>query len=249
MQLQYNVTGERRKALVSAISRKLGASIKYLAAPTFAYEVGGYHIDKNGTLTGADNRELVSDLMAQGFQADSVVYADDFAWAERELRRLALEDENVPDRSNRGQYGGDEFDRMAVEMPKADFTDAAIANLKRLIDSKASLIKKALGANDLPLIESGDRIGFPWFDSADPKAVKAYTHFIAALCYTAKNQRRITATDKPVENEKYAFRCFLLRLGFIGAEFKTERKILLDRLTGDAAFKNGTRSAEAEVAL
>lgn len=39
-------------------------------------------------------------------------------------------------------------------------------------------------------------------------------------------------------NEKYAFRCFLLRLGFIGPKFKDQRKVLLRNLTGSAAFKN-----------
>ena len=51
--------------------------------------------------------------------------------------------------------------------------------------------------------------------------------------------RQVTATEKPVENEKYAFRCFLLRLGFIGSEYKAERKILLKNLTGSSAFKDG----------
>ena len=37
----------------------------------------------------------------------------------------------------------------------------------------------------------------------------------------------------------YAFRCFLLRLGFIGSEYKAERKILLKNLSGSSAFKNG----------
>ncbi|MEG0910140.1 MAG: hypothetical protein RSF70_01010, partial [Ruthenibacterium sp.] len=50
-------------------------------------------------------------------------------------------------------------------------------------------------------------------------------------------QQRITATEKTVDNEKYAFRCFLLRLGFIGADYKDERKMLLANLTGSAAFK------------
>ena len=55
----------------------------------------------------------------------------------------------------------------------------------------------------------------------------------------AKNQKRVNAKEKDVENEKYAFRCFLLRLGFIGNEYKQERKILLQNFTGSAAFKNG----------
>ena len=51
----------------------------------------------------------------------------------------------------------------------------------------------------------------------------------------------MTAREKPVENEKFAFRCFLLKLGFIGAEYKADRKVLLRNLTGSAAFKDGDR--------
>lgn len=83
-------------------------------------------------------------------------------------------------------------------------------------------------------------MAFPWFtELPEPEAAQAYTHLISALCEMSVNQKRITAKEKEVKNEKYAFRCFLLRLGFIGAEYKTERKILLQNLTGSSAFKNG----------
>ena len=55
----------------------------------------------------------------------------------------------------------------------------------------------------------------------------------------SKDAKRITAKEKPVDNEKYAFRCFLLRPGFIGGEYKTDRKILLRNLSGSSAFKSG----------
>ena len=80
--------------------------------------------------------------------------------------------------------------------------------------------------------------GFNGVPAADE--VKAYTHFIAKLCEMAQNQKRITSKEKEADNDKYAFRCFLLRLGFIGEEFKAERKILLSKLTGSSAFKNPT---------
>ena len=54
MRINYNVTGPKRKALVAAISQELNAPTKYLGAPTFAYEVGGYQIDKNGVITRID---------------------------------------------------------------------------------------------------------------------------------------------------------------------------------------------------
>ena len=60
----------------------------------------------------------------------------------------------------------------------------------------------------------------------------------------ARTQKRITAKEKEVDNEKYAFRCFLLRLGFIGAEYKAERKILLRNLSGSSAFKGGNPKEE-----
>ena len=73
--------------------------------------------------------------------------------------------------------------------------------------------------------------------------------FIANLCAMAKNAKRITAMEKPVDNEKYAFRCFLLRLGFIGREYKTQRKILLRNLTGSCAFRSGTKKEVADDAV
>ena len=73
----------------------------------------------------------------------------------------------------------------------------------------------------------------------------ATMQFITALCRMAKNAKRVTATEKEVPNEKYAFRCFLLRLGFIGAEFKETRKRLLQRLEGSSAFR--TTEEEKEV--
>ena len=54
----------------------------------------------------------------------------------------------------------------------------------------------------------------------------------------AKEAKRVLAKETEVESEKYAFRCFLLRLGFIGNDSKSERKILLRNLSGHSAFRN-----------
>ena len=70
-----------------------------------------------------------------------------------------------------------------------------------------------------------------------PDAVNAYTEFISKLCELAIKLKRVSLTDKEVENEKYAFRCFLLRLGFIGDDSKTARRILIQNLSGNSAFR------------
>ena len=66
--------------------------------------------------------------------------------------------------------------------------------------------------------------------------------FISKLVEIAKRQKWVAAKQTDVENEKYAFRCFLLKLGFVGNEFKTARKILLRNFEGSSAFKSGKKS-------
>lgn len=131
-----------------------------------------------------------------------------------------------------------EIKDLAIEMPRSGFTEMALENLKRLVESKAGLLKKALGIESLALEITEDKVGFPWFNTeGGAEAIKAYTHLIAALCEMAKTQQRVNSSEKAVDNEKYAFRCFLIRLGFIGPEYKEERKILLSKLRGNSAFK------------
>ena len=130
---------------------------------------------------------------------------------------------------------------LTVEIP---LDKVAVGNLTKLLDAKGNLIRKALGITDLRIEVLEDRVAFPWFSQVDTDSAAAYTHFISALCEMSRNAKRVTATEKPVDNEKYAFRCFLLRLGFIGSEYKVERKILLKNLSGSSAFKNGGVSHE-----
>ena len=65
----YNVTGVRRKELVAAIGEFTGSEPEYKAAPSFAYEIGDYMVDKEGTMTGPENLALIESLKEQGFIA------------------------------------------------------------------------------------------------------------------------------------------------------------------------------------
>lgn len=252
MEIKFNVTGTRRKSLVSAVSEELNAPVKYLGAPTFAYQVGCYSIDKNGTLKGDDDPGLVADLQGlHGFIAAGEEYDTPIPEAKPVpddaviTGEAALGGKVSPyrDYEEPPAYGIPETgdtNRLIIEIPQSVLNDRAIENLKRLVASKAALIKKALGIEELSIEVSDDTIKFPWFlGEMDSESVKAYTHFVTAICEMAKTQKRITAAEKPADNEKYAFRCFLLRLGFIGEKYKTVRKILLKNLSGSAAYKNG----------
>jgi hypothetical protein len=225
MEVKFNVTGGERKALVKAIGEALGFEPVYKGAPSFAYVVDNITISKDGALSWDDCTDeitiqnLLKKLLELGF-----TYETDEAGT------------------------GEMCDTLTIEMPLDGFTDSALENLERLIASKASLIKKAIGAEALPIERTETTIRFPWFRfGIEPEEVSAYSRFIGALCAAAKEQHRVTAKDKPVENEKFAFRVFLIRLGFVGDEYKTARKILLRNLSGNSAFKNGAPAKVTEV--
>ena len=69
IEVAYNVTGVRRKQLVVAVSEFTNIEPEYKAAPSFAYEIGDYIVDKEGTLIGPENPALIESLKEQGFIA------------------------------------------------------------------------------------------------------------------------------------------------------------------------------------
>ena len=69
--------------------------------------------------------------------------------------------------------------------------------------------------------------------------LKSYIQFCLLLSQMAKELKSASPKPQQHENPKYAMRTWLLRLGFIGDEFKTAREVLTRRLSGDASFRNG----------
>ena len=240
-EFNYNVTGSERKRLVQAISEITGAKAKYLGMPSAAYEVDYFTITKTGSVVfddRADSEEienLAEKLKEKGFEPE---YGDTC------MEQPDI-DEPEPAADTPPAYGVPEQAGLAISIP---FDKVSVGNLTALLDAKGALIQKALGIPATPIEMHEDCVSFPWFDSM-PSAdeVKAYSDFICKLCAMTRNQKRITAKEKELDNEKYAFRCFLLRLGFIGEEYKTERKILLRNLSGSSAFKSGNPKVQEMV--
>ena len=223
MKLHYNATGPDRKELVQTISKLLGIKPVYKGMPTSAYEVGNITVEKDGT--------VVYDERTDQDTIEAVIIA---------LAAAGFSPETGTDEEE-GPTG------VAIQMPLSIFTESQLQNLYALVAAKGSLIKKALGVDELPINIVDKKLDFPWFPKYEsPDEVKAYMHLVTALCDIARNQKRITAKEKPVDNDKYAFRCFLLRLGFIGDEYKAERKVLLRNLSGSSAFKSGSKKTEVE---
>ena len=212
MKIDFNLKGAERKELVRAISRITGIKAEYQGMPTTNFVIGDFTVTAEGALVYYDKiyaGELLNELAEAGF-------------------------EGTADKSEGKELKVPEPDILTIEMP-ADKVNTG--NLQKLLDAKGALIRKALGIDSLAFEIHEDRVSFPWFIDPAPDHALAYTQFIAAICKMSTEQKRVTARVRDIDNEKYAFRCFLLRLGFIGEEFKQSRKILLSNLDGSSAFK------------
>lgn len=217
MEIRYDATGQERKKLVEAMSAILECEARYMGAPSFAYTVDYFTIDKEGTVSfddRADTEEvehLIEALAEKGFTAEE----------------------------------HDPHEGLCIELPLAGVTEAAVDRLRRMVASKAALITKALGADGLAIELTDSTIRFPWFEhTPTPEMTNAAENLICRMLELAKKQKRVTAREKQTDNEKYAFRCFLLRLGFIGGEYKEVRKTLLSNFSGSSAFKSGHKAAD-----
>ena len=212
MEIKFDVKGASRKDLVKVIADTLGVKAEYQGMPSVAYKIGDFTVTKEGTLVFAD--EVNPDDVLKALAANAFYPVDE---------------DKADDKKEPEEPAG-----LIIEIP-ADKVN--VDNLQKLLDAKGWLFRKALGVESLAFEVTEDKVSFPWFSHTDTDLTTAYTQFISALCRMSVEQKRITAREKAVANEKYAFRCFLLRLGFIGDEYKQSRKLLLANLDGSSAFK------------
>lgn len=230
MEIRFNVTGTARKELVEIISQVVGCKKVYKGMPSAAYEVADITISKDGCISYDERTEgsTIQAILERAAAAGFIAETKEATAPAGEPDAQSKEADTVTVAKDTGLVISFPADKVNLE------------NLQKLLKSKSELIKKALEVEDFPIEETDDQISFPWWPTMpDFDAITAYTSFLAALCKMSKEQKRITAKEKPVENEKYAFRCFLLRLGFIGDEYKQSRKILCRDLCGNSAYSGG----------
>ncbi len=240
-----------RKALAVELAAEIGAEVKYLAAPTFAYEVGPYTINKDNSIDGAD-LEAIKDFLIR----------HDYIHQEP---AVPVEEKTV-----------DTITETDVSIPISELTPVAMINLLKLVYAKQNLIaamtrsdfifidEEVIGLlNDekldsmkkiVSILESEAKVGmirgldlkadrlifaFP-FDGNEPSNWQSYTKLFLAIIDRAKTAQHVSAKRvEPAGSEmKYYCNSLLTQLGFGGVDFKADRAVLLSHLPGYAAFKN-----------
>ena len=216
-EIRFTLESKQRPKLAQEIGNILGTAPHYERVPSCAYDIAGYRLDKEGVLhipEGAEEtaKDLILQLRERGFQDDAEI----------------TEEVSV------------QQDKLTIVIPRESLTDMALENLQKIIANKQTLFQRAFRTDSTEIEITEEKINFTWFPyTADGDEITAYTQFISRLCDMARDAKRVSSKPTETDNDKYAFRCFLLRLGFIGKEYKTARRILLRNLTGNSAFRYG----------
>lgn len=219
MIIEFQLTGEKRKELVNTISEIIGASAEYQFMPTCAYKIGDFYtVTKEGSLEISDS--------ADGKEVEMLI--DELVHRGYDI---PLEEEE---------------NSLTVEMPLELVDDATIGRLRKIVENKGELFKAAFKTDNLEIVAEEDKICFPWFTVENDDDADAYCTFISMLCEFTKNQKRINNKPETTDNPKYTMRCYLLRLGMIGAKYKSARKALLRNLSGSSAFRKAANDEVSE---
>jgi hypothetical protein len=211
--IKFELKPKQRPKLADEIATALHTIPRYRGVPSLAYEIGDCILERDGTLRIPDSvdRDTVSNLL-------------------RHLKEKGFTGETEQTE-----------DRLAViSVPRDTLTQGALENLAKLVENKGALMARAFQVDEIRLTVTEDTVSFPWFPfAAGADETAAYTQFVEKLCGMAKSVKRVSGKPTETDNDKYAFRCFLLRLGFIGDEYRATRKILLKHLSGNSAFRHG----------
>ena len=266
MKINYNVTGSDRKQLVSIITHETGIKATYKGVPSLAYCIGGITVEKDGTMVWDENtdaatiQKITEALAAAGFEGtgDTPQPAEAPAPQEAEPVELTV---SLPLTRHTGaslrnlinlvytrasllnKALGTSF-RVEPGLTDALQDDACILTVESLLGAVAAYEDEHGKALDGFTI-TPDEISFTSLpETAEPERLRAFTELVAMMNKQAIEQKRVQAKAVNEENEKYALRIWLTRLGMNGPEFKTTRKVLMENLTGHTAFRTPADEAK-----
>ena len=233
-----------RKELVDAITVLTGKKMLYQGTPTLNFSNGTFTVTKDGSLevdglTGNEdvlkqlaamnlidnswdeNRKILSiDLPMRLHTATSLVHLLQIMWGKEKLINKAVG-------ARLGFDISDDFIKRISKEPPTSVSEF----LSLWEECGGEEVTKGISFDTEKIYFTA----FPYTE--DSEWVQTYMQLASAIHDESLNARRIKMDQPEVDNEKYYFRVWLLRIGLGGEEYKTARKCLLSNLTGNVAFK------------
>ena len=248
-----------RKEIVRALGEHFGIVLKYMGVPSFAYEISTgqetYNIDRAGKITTLEGKVVelaslingrVEEAVSEPIETETTAFEvavpmeDHTGITLRNLVNMVYSKQALIKKS----FG------IAANIVEDDFSICINeAKMETLEDFKTAIEDN--GAGSCPGIAfdfNNNTITFKFLEGElSAEKVKAYTQLVALLNQNAKTLKHASAKSKDTDNDKFTFRVWLVKLGMVGDEYKSARKVLLEKLEGNSAFRSGSKSEKAVV--
>ena len=254
--LSFKVSGTERKVIASVIAAALMTEADYAGAPSFSYKAGGWVVDREGSVstpeTPIEEKESIRPVLdalktagATAGESATVTFSLDGHSGNtiRNIINLIWSKQTLIQKS---------FGRQSAILPESLVTAINAVPIDSL-DDFAKAINDGIdsgeiqGESELDFDLAEKTISFSFANATlDTDEALAFVTLCRQINEQAKQQKFSSTRQKETDNDKFSFRVWLIRLGFVGAAFATDRKVLLARLTGDAAFRTETARQTAE---
>ena len=262
--ITFKLNIEDKKELVNRLEELTGIKPKYTFMPRCAYEIGAFTVERRGNLTVEEeaDEDIIKTLLNEGMitvsHAENTI--EEILQENTEDAGVEMVEEGEHDEVDSMTislpmtgHTADSLRRMVNLLYSrgkllSKATGGAFGVTKDLIaalDEAGTIVK----AEDFITIvnEHGGMTGLTFADSKvnftgfpmtdDPDKAKAFVQLVSIMNRHALEMKRIQAKEVNDDNEKYAFRIWLLRIGMNSDEYKTARKLLMENLSGHAAFR------------
>ena len=244
-----------RKQIVKALEEYAGVKAKYMGVPSFAYMIiingRTYTIDRAGRITLDDVEIELEELINGGIEKKEVA-----------VQVLAQENEaldieiTIPMEGHTGstlrnmlnmlyskQLVIKKVFEIEADILQADFiADLNKASIQTIEEFKTGIAgKQQSGFNGIEFDFTNNTITFKFFRHLqEPDRLEAYTHFVSLLGQSARGLKHASPKPTATDNYKFTMRTWLIRLGFVGHEYKKSRMLLLKNLEGNGAYRKTT---------
>ena len=239
MTIETNITN--RRELVNALAQYMNTRAVYLGPPTFAYQIGGIHLSREGILSGDDLDGIFPFLEMQGIVTAQPKMIQEITGSTASGIQIPLEGYTPVNLRNLiiTLYSKQWLIRKACSMPALHIPESGVNSMPAdTLKSAVQFLHDLKAAGVFAGIDiTCEQITFSVDADADLEAVQI---FLQHVVQSAKAATRVFPAYHPQENEKYIMHGWLIRLGLCGHEHKALRKSLMNNLRGNCAFRTAT---------
>ena len=248
-----------RKEIIETLEEYTGIKAKYLGAPSFAYQIlineKSYTIDRFGKIT-LEGMEVEIEALINETITEKEVAAQELA-QENEALELEI---TIPMEGHTGATLRNMLNMLYSKQPiikrifkieddilKADFiTELNKVNIQTIEEFRSEIARnQEIGCNGIEFDFTDNTITFKLVKTLqESDKLEAYTQFISLLSQSAKGLKHASPKPTATDNYRFTMRTWLIRLGFVGNEYKKARRLLLENLEGNGAFRRNSKADE-----